>query len=42
MPLKLFQFSSGVMVLQLCNLDGESIAEATAILVSFIHSEMKI
>ncbi|ENN81866.1 vacuolar protein-sorting-associated protein 36 [Dendroctonus ponderosae] len=33
MPLKLFQFSSGVMVLQLCNLDGESIAEATAVLV---------
>ncbi|KAJ8922496.1 hypothetical protein NQ315_007525 [Exocentrus adspersus] len=33
LPLKLFQFNSGVMVLQLRTLDDESIAEATAILV---------
>lgn len=34
LPLKLYQFSSGVMVLQLSNLDNESMAQATAILVS--------
>ncbi|CAG9767045.1 unnamed protein product [Ceutorhynchus assimilis] len=33
MPLKVFQFNSGVMVLQLSSLDSESIAEATAVLV---------
>uniref|UniRef100_A0A6P7GQ90 Vacuolar protein-sorting-associated protein 36 n=1 Tax=Diabrotica virgifera virgifera TaxID=50390 RepID=A0A6P7GQ90_DIAVI len=33
LPIKLFQFSSGVMVLQLSSLDSLSIAEATAILV---------
>lgn len=34
LPLKLYQFSSGVMVLQLSTLDTESVAEATALLVS--------
>lgn len=34
LPLKLYQFSSGVMVLQLTSLDTESVAEATAQLVS--------
>ncbi|EFA02261.1 vacuolar protein-sorting-associated protein 36 [Tribolium castaneum] len=33
LPLKLIQFSSGVMVLQLATLDDESVAEATAILL---------
>lgn len=33
LPLKLFQFSSGVMVLQLSSLDSESIAETTALLI---------
>lgn len=33
LPLKLFQFNSGVMVLQLTTLDNESVAEATFILV---------
>lgn len=33
LPLKLIQFSSGVMVLQLATLDDESVAEATMILV---------
>lgn len=34
LPLKLYQFNSGVMVLQLSSLDSDSIAEGTAILVS--------
>lgn len=34
LPLKLYQFSSGVMVLQLSNLDAASVAEATSLLVS--------
>ena len=34
LPLKLFEFSSGVRVLQLSTLDSESVAEATAILVT--------
>ncbi|XP_063922885.1 vacuolar protein-sorting-associated protein 36 [Zophobas morio] len=33
LPLKLFEFSSGVRVLQLSTLDSESVAEATAILL---------
>lgn len=33
LPLKLYQFSSGVMVLQLQTLDDKSVAEATAELV---------
>ncbi|RZC33515.1 vacuolar protein-sorting-associated protein 36 [Asbolus verrucosus] len=33
LPLKLYQFNSGVMVLQLATLDDESVAEATAILL---------
>ncbi|XP_023011934.2 vacuolar protein sorting 36 [Leptinotarsa decemlineata] len=33
LPLKLYKFSSGVMVLQLSSLDSESVAEATSILV---------
>ncbi|XP_066150199.1 vacuolar protein-sorting-associated protein 36 [Euwallacea fornicatus] len=33
MPLKLFEFSSGVMVLQLSSLNGENIAEATASMI---------
>lgn len=35
LPLKLFQFSSGVMVLQLTSLDTDTVAEATSILVCF-------
>lgn len=35
LPLKLYQFSSGVMVLQLQSLDTETVAEATAELVLF-------
>lgn len=36
LPLKLYQFSSGVMVLQLQSLDDESVAEATAQLVMIL------
>lgn len=36
LPLKLYQFSSGVMVLQLRSLDDKSVAEATAELVLII------
>lgn len=35
LPLKLYQFSSGVMVLQLSSLDTQAVAEDTALLVSF-------
>nr|CAI5833942.1 unnamed protein product [Callosobruchus analis] len=34
LPMKLYQFSSGVKVLQLSSLDSEGVAEATAVLVS--------
>lgn len=34
LPLKLYQFSSGVKVLQLSTLDNKSVAESTAALVS--------
>lgn len=38
LPLKLFEFSSGVMVLQLTSLDTESVTEATALLVCiYLH-----
>ncbi|XP_060532086.1 vacuolar protein-sorting-associated protein 36 [Cylas formicarius] len=33
LPLKLYQFSSGVMVLQLSSMDDESVAEITSVLV---------
>lgn len=36
LPVKLYEFSSGVMVLQLSSLDSSSIAEATASLVCAI------
>lgn len=36
LPLKLYQFTSGVKVLQLSTLDNESVAESTAVLVSDI------
>lgn len=37
LPLKVYQFNSGVMVLQLCSLDDETVAEATFVLVIFIY-----
>lgn len=42
MPLKLYQFNSGVMVLQLSSLDSDSIAEGTAILVSLKQNLISI
>lgn len=35
LPLKLYEFSSGVMVLQLSSLDDETVTNATAQLVIF-------
>lgn len=35
LPVKLYQFSSGLMVLQLSSLDTDAVAENTALLVSF-------
>lgn len=41
LPLKLYQFNSGVMVLQTSNLDNETVADATAALVTlFVRFEM--
>lgn len=40
LPLKLFEFSSGVKVLQLTSLDTETVAEATAVLVRIFTKEI--
>lgn len=37
LSLKLYQFSSGVMVLQLQSLDDEAVAEATSALVGIFY-----